>query len=694
MEQKPPVKRFNPEPVETTFKSSRNPLPEAMEMMSRPARKFAPEPVEATSKSTRRFAPEPVETTIKSTRRFAPEPVETTVKSTRRFVPEPVEVTTKSSKRFAPEPVETTVRSSKDKGPARDGPKAPRRFAVEPVETVLRSSRAIAREQDKKEGESSKTTKRPPRKFAPQLIETAKRSRKAGDETPAVLPSDKTEVTPEDRQSRTTRPKPLLVAPGNSPSSSQNSAAQLSPFRELRRIGSPLAVRSDSRASSRSHSFRVPDLDPIESSESGGSGPPSLSTSPSSSLEGADHMYKHATRLRESVDERFSGYLLRLAARAAEKQLKEAAMAAFPNSDFHEPVDHFVDRDSDVDMSEPSRHNSSFTKINWELREMQKHQEKLQETREKERLREDTELMSTKGPENNPWSNPILAFLAENDISGTPGESMSGWQREIGLKEMREGARPPMLGSDIKFPRCESPEPARFDVTQGSEHLRTQMCYLSELARAPDPEGLWENNKKKTGSTAPLWSNNPSRRPSNHSGGLWGGFCKASENGHPLTGFSGIMTPRPESLAGMEHMHHLPSSPALSTSGIASLSEQLEVAKAIENEFDDEFVTQVYNYLSLGYPAIGRDFDGELHKISGIPMAELRQDDYLARSRGYIRLGRDENGMDGIEEEMCARWRALRLYIKEWAKQHPLMAQNSNPQEGWGVLARRGSWAW
>jgi hypothetical protein len=38
------------------------------------------------------------------------------------------------------------------------------------------------------------------------------------------------------------------------------------------------------------------------------------------------------------------------------------------------------------------------------------------------------------------------------------------------------------------------------------------------------------------------------------------------------------------------------------------------------------------------------------------------------------------------------RWRALRLYIREWARQHPDLGENSNPL-AWGVRARRGSWA-
>ena len=42
------------------------------------------------------------------------------------------------------------------------------------------------------------------------------------------------------------------------------------------------------------------------------------------------------------------------------------------------------------------------------------------------------------------------------------------------------------------------------------------------------------------------------------------------------------------------------------------------------------------------------------------------------------------------------RWRALKLYIREWARQHPSFddgfGEDENPL-AWGVRARRGSWA-
>ena len=104
-------------------------------------------------------------------------------------------------------------------------------------------------------------------------------------------------------------------------------------------------------------------------------------------------------------------------------------------------------------------------------------------------------------------------------------------------------------------------------------------------------------------------------------------------------------------------------------------------------EFDDSFVTQVYNYLSLGYPALARQYDEELAKIARVSEEELRGEDSKRKAKGYL----------GIFETLddrpkCARWKALRIYILEWAKQHPSMSNGAAPVP-WGVRARRGSWA-
>jgi hypothetical protein len=146
---------------------------------------------------------------------------------------------------------------------------------------------------------------------------------------------------------------------------------------------------------------------------------------------------------------------------------------------------------------------------------------------------------------------------------------------------------------------------------------------------------------------------------------------------------------------------------------LAGIDERLqaEVAKAkaeeaLLEEFDDIFVTQVYNYLSLGYPALARNFDEELARISRISEEDLRVDDNKKNVKGHIGIvdgvssqettpekRKRANGNGNSQEGYCARWKALRIYILEWARQHPSMSNGAMGPSAWGVRARRGSWA-
>ncbi|KAJ4322029.1 hypothetical protein N0V94_002608 [Neodidymelliopsis sp. IMI 364377] len=672
-------RKFAPEPLETTTKTNRKFAPEPTETIQRTNRKFAPEPVETTTKTNRRFAPEPAETTQRTNRKFVPQPVETTQSTNRKFSPEPIETTQKKVRRFAPEPVETSTTSSKSSrrrfADEWDEKTAPRRFKPEPLETTARGNR-----------------KQPPspRKFAPQLIETAQRLRKAGDSTPALLPSDKTEATPESNVISTRKARILGISPTPPNNTPTIDLAQNPLFLEIQRAELP-ASRRRSWFSCSQHSFRVPDLEPIESSESEGSSPPSPTTSPSLV---SDHsfMYKEVTRRRESVDDSSSGYLLALAAKAAERQLREQAMAAFPNNDFHEPVDHYIDHESDE--AEPQdRRGSSYSEVNWDLKDMREyHDMQDYEKRKQERQAALVKQTATSSkPAFNPFGNPA-GFL-----DASTAKKMAQ-DREV--EPMRKGARPPMLGKNIKFPRCESPEPARFDPTQGCDAVRTAMCYLSEQSKAAEDgkESLWcgKGNGKQTSTTPSLWSTANSRASSTH--GLWGGMCINGGDKSPR-GPTGILTPMHEKANPMSpcpspamSMSLLPPTPPASSTDLGNIDEKLALEQTIEEEFGDDFVTQVYNYLSLGYPSMAQPFDPELSKISGIPVSELRQDDHLAKSRGYIRLGKDGNLKEAeITEETCTRWRALRVYIQEWARQHPKMSDEP-PVEGRGAAVRKGSW--
>jgi len=687
-------------------------------------RRFAPEPIEQTTKSSKAARTDATEQhDAPKPRRFAPQIVEQTAKSSRQNSDQTATDTKPRVRRFAPEPVEVTHVSSKDK----EGKFAKSKFTPEPFETTTRSNR-------------SNTDQKQARKFAPVLIDTAQRSRKGGDTLRAPSQHYRTEDghslhAREHRRHITGTKTPVdgetLKAPRaqREPRFHHVDFAAEMPRRPVSPLDGSAPCRSSSLNPGRTHSFRCPDLDTIESSESEReSGPSSRSCSPNqgSPITASDssftELYKHATRIRESVDENFAHYLLQLEAKKAQERLREQALAAFPNSDFHEPVQHYVNDDQESDEFEYEdrvvtwsgfdedelltlvRRRDS-TKVPWEQLEMQRHAERAERERANGTARENSR---------SPWWNPA--------------HGMSVHDPDNEMRSMRDRARPPMLGRDLVFPRCPSPEPARFDVTQGSSILRQQVG-----------SGSGSGDRKQAGEPT-LWMGGAARTKKSSGDkkvGLWGGFCVGNgENSiggelMPPTGPTGLMTPRAEapnpfeqsfaaghlarsgvggiSSGGISHgMLATPPTPPAeprSAPDMAAIDTILvtnyEMEKEIALAYPDSFVTQVFNYLSLGYPSLAWPFDAELSKISRVPLADLRADDAKAResARGYIRLGPDMEGHDenALSEYDCARWKALKLYIHEWARQEKNMV--ASPQESGAagvqfgaVIERRGSW--
>lgn len=693
-----------------------------------PPRKFAPTPVETTSKSSRKTPPEKeVKHDASKPRKFAPEPVETSSKNSKDKKEEAMK-----PRRFAPEPVEQSTKSSKDK---REEGKPKMKFSVQPLETSTRSNRKAKDDDEPRSPGSTMPEKPKARRFAPQLLDTATRTRKAGDKSADDRHAFKTESghhihAHEHRKAITGEPAVVgegyggMVLEHNGESGHATASHHLLFSSELRKERSPADGRPTSRSSFRSHSFRCPDLDTIESSESEReSTSSSLSTSPAegspltTSDTSFDQVYKHATRIRESVDENFGHYLLQLEARKAEQRLQEQALAAFPNSDFHEPVQHYVGEDEgsddmdiddrpatwdghDEDLFMDIRRRES-TKGNWEQEEMQRHAEKLEQERNAAKT---TAKQPTMSP--SPWWNPGSTLPTQPDNE---------------LSSMRDRARPPMLGMDLTFPRCPSPEPARFDVTQGSTTLRNQMCYLTEAAEqsmklSEEEAGLWHAPETPENKRVSTWQSPNHSARSTQDKGLWGGFCFGSGEEPtpsglaPPSGPTGLMTPMLENVNPFEQSLVVPRGPGIMTpptppmslsGGLGRLDsilvDERELDELMERDYPDSFITQVYNYLSLGYPSLARPFDEELAKISRVSISELRQDDKKARTlpRGYIRLGPDfeGGGGEGVSEEDCKRWQALKRYVREWARQEKGMVRSDGPGGNWGTGARRGSWA-
>jgi len=618
-----------------------------------PPPRSLPQPVETSHKARRRFLVEPVEQTARSNRKGEDGPADTgeTRSSVRRILPEPIETLTKNSK--------TSVTSGQ---PHSSRVKSPQSALPQPIESSKTSSKT--------------------RKIAPQLMETARRSRKRTDTLPAILPSDKTdEHQPYELLHIPKHSRPTPIPPVNSPVASTEPGPQL---HESRFSSASLAKRAPRR-----HSFRVPELARIASSESEEElKSPPLSTSTSARLENSDH-YRHATRIRESVDDRSSGYLLALAAKAAQKQLREQVLAAYPNEHDHEPVDHFaVDRDSETEEGEGKAEGPANRKAmshkrdsdeTWDAAELRKNRDKLRlpEKDHKGTVRIEWDRRKlAKGPFIDTGETAMYANAAQGGEKGTDKQE---W------RAMRKAASPPMAGGDLRFPKCQSPRQTRLDV--GSYPLSSKY----PKARSPTAEhsGLWTP------------SGGASRQGSKS--GLWMGVCALSAQealAPPQMIRSGLLTPGEERddpfTPALESKQQLPPSPPSSFENkVGGIDDVLQREKTIDEEFDDAFVTQIYNYLSLGYPSLAQKFDYELSKITKVPVETLRRDDCNANAKGYV--GAPEGtGLDmrGMQEGHCERWIALRLYVREWARQHPhMLSKDDGANKDWGARARKGSWA-
>lgn len=346
---------------------------------------------------------------------------------------------------------------------------------------------------------------------------------------------------------------------------------------------------------------------------------------------------------RESCDGEFSEYLLSLAAQSAQRELKEQALAAFPNEQVYEPVDHFAIDEDEMDWEQdtvyPQTHHiksrrQSSADLSWELEYLRHHKEEAEM-----RLR---------------------AMGAPRDPQITPAGPTAAPKSNL--------ASPPMLGDDIVLPQSLSPEGTMCENAEGGAQA------------APDPcsgcGGLWCAASHPEGGRGT---------------GLWMGTCRKGD-GHERDPqvLTGIMTPMPQS----EEAERDPFSEILTTRG--GSADQLDrqraagvnsSSKALEDEFHDGFVTQIYNYLSLGYPCVARYYDYELSRISGIAIEELRQDDRQTDAKGYVVAPDNDRAVP------CMRWEALRLYIQEWARQQPFMAEDEPGVEAWGMPERKGSWA-
>lgn len=668
----PPRRRFIPEPIETTRSSKRHQQGKAAvehleDAKAKPAQGDREPEIIITPETPANDPPR---------RHFAPEPVETSARSSR--------------KKIAPEPMETSTRSSKGRrkeDDTEDKPPACRRFLPEPDETISTSSRrrrkATNPDDENEErrpshadlglSRTSSSTSSSSRKFLPEVVEVARASYRK----PKTASG---ESDPKDQQ---------LPSPPSSPEASKIGLAD--PL-DSRFSAAALARRHHK---DRKHSFQVPALEDIIQSESSEEDDTSALSDVSSSGSETDQIKSKGPKYH-AIDRRPNN-VHEKAAKIADKDLTNQMLAAYINERPYEPVAHFAYDDegeyggrlsgiNGVDIKTFRR--DSGTDHDWELRNMQNHHADLE--RMKEDLKTDTAGQSR-------FSAAALAArhhgLGKNEKKKANDEE---------LKKMRSAASPPMLGDELWFPQSLSPKMTRCDVDQ-----------------IPRPRTNDDDDYEEVEGDPMLWQTNSNT--SAHSGaGLWGGLCRqpehisrpptplrsglqtpAIETGNPFENFRprtpGTKTPSKKHPQNISGSHLLPLTPPREFLDGDHFTASIDRKLNLEREFDAQFparvITQIYNYISLGYPVLAHQFDGELSKISRIPVHELRKDDGLADAKGHVSVPEGANGEEiVVGEGKCKRWEALRLYCKEFWRQSPQMMEKGPADWGSNNRLRRGSW--
>ncbi|EYE93819.1 uncharacterized protein EURHEDRAFT_403883 [Aspergillus ruber CBS 135680] len=476
----------------------------------------------------------------------------------------------------------------------------------------------------------------PPRRFTPQLIETARRSFRR-DTSYDRYHSDPPELQAEDTYIDTV--------------GDQSSCSSLG-HRDIQKI----------------YPVNISSLSEITSDYSGGSsglGLPSLSSS--ASTNDSINKPKLEEQRRESCDEQFSAYLLSLAAQSTNKQLKEQMFAAFPDEQVSQNISH-----SSIDTS----YNENPVRYIEKKRVVTSHGTPSDDLRKFQHIcRQHMGETKSKG----------LAMVEAKEGGTSTAvhqviDTVREFQDDHGDWQSRATVTcptsPPLLGNDIVFPRSLSPERTINDIGNATRHQRIN---LDQPCR--DHGGLWSADLNVG---------------DNRGDGLWMGTCRrASEsdrNLHKLILTESIIPVRghkDESSASSdvtsEYGDRHPFDPFIRHKCTDNVDRKLNPQDEFNEEIHDGFVTQIYNYLSLGYPCVAHCYDHELSRISSISVNDLRKDDFHTDSKGYVGVIEGTSGSIWSTGQTCMRWLALRVYIQKWTRQQPWVAEDdSDIIEAWG----------
>lgn len=506
----------------------------------------------------------------------------------------------------------------------------------QPVETMRMNHRPVQFEPRPFFPRHNFTPPFSPRRFTPQLIETTRRSFRRD------TSYDQYHSDPPESQAENTH----IDTVGD-----QSSSSSLA-----------------HRAVQKSYPVNISSFSEITSDYSEGSsglGLPSLSSS--TSTDDSVNQSKLEEQRRESCDEQYSAYLLSLAAQSADRQLREETFAAFPDKQVskninHSSIDTSYKRKS-VPYTEKERIATSHGTTSDDLSRKFQH---ICRRHMGEAKSTGLAMVETKE-----GGTPTAVHQVIDTVREIQDDVDEKWQSGA---IVTCPASPPLLGNDIVFPRSLSPERRINNIGNTTR----QRMNLDQPCRGHG--GLWSANLNVG---------------DNRGDGLWMGTCRrvseSDANIHELILTESIIPIRGhqgESSASSdvtsEHGEH-PFDPSIRHGYTDDVGRELNPQDDFNDTVHDGFVTQIYNYLSLGYPCVAHCYDHELSRISNIPVNDLRQDDLHTDSKGYVDVIEGTPGSIWSTGQTCLRWLALRVYIQEWTKQQPWVAEDdSDIIEAWG----------
>ena len=622
-------------------------------------------------------------------------------------------------RRFAPVPIETTFQSVRKTSQAAEASRPPTGPNPEltPDASPVSPPPAVTELRER----------RPPRHFAPQLIETSRRARRVGDAHPATKPTDKTDITPYTKHIYAGKQRAWRKR-GDTEDDEEKLQRRMPPTRRETEEEAVTEYLLELAAKEAERLMQEAALDAFPNSRAREGGVAHFYFNEDSSSdktpEPAPAARPHAqTRVRrKSSNQDLNWWQQQMQGHAQQLARERGQDLAEKDEDVVMREDSLMDEVDEVDISAPPDPIWTTTKRiaaedrrdsideSYAPRPLLRHESYATAGRKGSSMRADSREHDM--PDALPAPGAHHADLMHRQTSrgsassrrqGSPFSKPFGG---FGLKhveptvhKMRQVASPPMLGKDLTFRRCPSPKLTKLEPDHRFDQRETEDKHRDVSGQG----GLWRGycfrNEEDDVFLAPTGMKNPPMIHTPKIPGTPGEPSGFGADGY-FSGEPGAMFPSSESSGTAEGISlSVPDGrgrgQAKGLHMLHGLNERLQREKAaseldekIAQEFTDEFITQVYNYLSLGYPAMALGFDEELSKIARIDVDELRRDDHKRMAKGYMM----EMTLGGTpEEDRCPRWKALRIYVTEWARQHPDLG-SLNPL-AWGVRERRGSWA-